>query len=438
MKLRRFRLKQMLTSFIVCCSALFCCQATLLAAQETTLIAQETRTVTQETIVSPSLNTLSGDSLYALLVAELAASRKQYDVALFSYYQQTHETRNPQIAARAVWFAQELNDTETALELSLLWAEYAPTDKDALTNACLALTRASRWDEAFEMSKRIKALDGESLFYVVAEHAATVSELQRQQILTGYRSLLEQHPTDEQLLVGTGLLLQQQGDAEDALHYAQQAVALHPSSSLAALLDAKLLIQLKRDPEALTNMNNFLTFFADATSLRIQYAQTLIDYDKALAQKQFMILAEQLPKNNGILLSLAKIAVERKDHKIALKTLNKLIDNDAHVPEAHYYLGRIAENQKNTSEAIFNYLQVEPGPYFLPATTRLLNTLIRRGDLVSAQQHMKRLRKRLPDQAEQFFLLHAQVLSERGYTTKAKELLDEATKASANKIDAGL
>jgi tetratricopeptide (TPR) repeat protein len=438
MKLFHFRITPLLTSLIVCCSALFCCQATLLAAQETIPDTQETMPVTQETIVSSSVNTLSSDSLYALLVAELAACRQQYDVALFSYYQQTHETRNPQIAARAVWFAQELNDTETALELSLLWAEYAPTDKDALTNACLALTRASRWDEAFDMSKQIKALDGDSLFYTIAEQASTVSEAQRQHLLQGYKRLLEQHPTDEQLLVGTGLLLQQQGDVEAALLFAQQAFALHPSSNSAALLEAKLLIQLKRNPEAFIKMGNFLTFFPDATQVRIQYAQTLVDDDKPLAQKQFMILAEQLPKNTEILLSLAKIAVERKDHKTALKALNKLIDNDAHLPEAHYYLGRIAENQKNTNEAIFNYLQVAPGPYLLPATTRLVNALIRRGDLISAQQHMNRLRARMPNLSQELFLLHAQALSEQGYPTKAKELLDEATRASAHKAAAGL
>jgi tetratricopeptide (TPR) repeat protein len=435
MKSHHFIHTRLLTLLIVCSNALFCAQVTPLAAQEALLS-------------SSHRHTFSKESLYTLLVAELAASRQQYDLALFSYYEQSLQTQDPQITARALWFAQELNDTETALELSLLWAEYAPTDKSALSNACLALTRASRWNDAFEMSKRIKALDGESLFYAIAEQAATVTELQRQHLLQGYKSLLDIHPQDEQLLVGVGLLLQQQvqlqGDAkpelEHALQFAEQALSLHPHSSTAALLKAKLLIQLKRDAEAIAEMGNFLTFFPDAAPLRIQYAQALMNEDKTLAQKQWMILAEQLPKNTDILLSLAKIAVERKDHKTALKALNKLIDYDSHRPEAHYYLGRMAENKKNTNEAIFNYLQVAPGPYFLPATTRLVNALIRRGDLMSAQQHLQRLRLRMPELSEAFLSLHIQALKEYGYPTKAKELLNETTKASPNpnKTDVGL
>jgi tetratricopeptide (TPR) repeat protein len=424
MKLRHFLLDKALNSLMIFTVALAGSQATTLVAQE-----NSTKAVIETATPLPKLprDSMPAESLFQLLVAELAASRQQYDVALFTYIQQTKLTRNPQVVARAIWFAQELDDQDTVLELSLIWAEYAPNDKEALNTACLALTRAGRWNEAFDISRRIKKLNGESLFYAIAEHAQTASDQQREHLLAGYAGLLQEHPGDEELLVGSGLLLLQQGKLDEALEYAQRALNFYPFSPPATLLETSLLLQLKRDSEAITKMGTYLTFYPDHIALRMQYANVLTQYDKPLAQKQFAILAEQSPKNEEVLLPLAKIAIQRKDYKTALKALNQLLDTETHLSEAHYYLGQLAESQANPTDAIFNYLQVEPGPFFQDATARLLETLIRRLDLVSARQHMNRLRARLPDQKEELFLAEAEALSAGGYLTKAKQLLSDAT-----------
>src|SRR5205085_2077743 len=68
----------------------------------------------------------SADTLYALLTAEIAGSRQQYDVALVQYAQQARITRDPQVAARATMIARYLGAAQTGLEMSLIWAEKAP------------------------------------------------------------------------------------------------------------------------------------------------------------------------------------------------------------------------------------------------------------------------------------------------------------------------
>lgn len=368
----------------------------------------------------------STDALYALLTAEIAGSRQQYDVALANYVQQARVTRDPQVAARATMIARYLGATQTGLEMSLLWAERAPKDKEALANASLALMQAGRLQEAFEQSKRLQALDGEPLFQNIAASADTLTKPQRERLLQSYKNLLPRYTRDEQLLVGIGLLLQQQGNFDEAMTYAGKALTTYPRSIPAAILEANLLHELKRDREAIAKMADLLTFYPDNISLRNQYAHILTRYDLTLAQQQFAIIAKQQPQNADAVLSLGIIAMERKDYKAANKAFEKLLDSETHTSTAHYYLGRLAESQENWQEAIFNYLQVERGNDFLSATISLLDTFIRQGDFISAQQHMTRVRTRFPDQSESLYLLHSQALIKHNHLAEGEKVLNES------------
>jgi tetratricopeptide (TPR) repeat protein len=368
----------------------------------------------------------SADTLYSLLAAEIAGSRQQYDLALTNYTQQAKSTRDPQVAARATMIARYLGATQTGLEMSLLWAERAPKDKEALANASLGLMQANRLQEAFEMSRRLYVAGGEPLFQNIAANAESLTKPARERLLQSFKNLLPRYNRDEQLLVGIGLLLQQQRNFDEAMTYTQKALTIYPRSIPAAILEANLLHELKRDREAIAKMAELLTFYPDNISLRNQYAHILTHYDLALAQQQFAIIAKQQPKNTDAILSLGIIAMERKDYKAANRAFEKLLNEEQHSSTAHYYLGRLAEAQQNWQEAIFNYLQVERGNDFLAATISLLDIFIKQGDFISAQQHMNRVRIRFPDQVESLYLLHSQALIKHNYLIEGEKVLNDA------------
>ncbi|RYY73994.1 MAG: tetratricopeptide repeat protein [Gammaproteobacteria bacterium] len=372
------------------------------------------------------------DTLYALLTAEIAGSRQQYDVALAQYSQQARITRDPQVAARATMIARYIGAAQTGLEMSLLWAEKAPKDKEALANASLALMQAGRLNEAFEMSRRLYLQGGEPLFQNIAASAQNLTKPQRERLLNNFKNLLPNYNHDEQVLVGIGLLLQQQNNFDEAMTFAEKALALYPRSIPAAILEANLLHELKRDREAIAKMADLLTFYPDNISLRNQYAHILTRYDLTLAQQQFAIIAKQQPKNADAILSLGIIAMERKDYRAANKAFERLLETETHTSTAHYYLGRLAEAQSNWQEAIYNYLQVERGNDFLSATISLLDIFIRQGDFISAQQHMNRVRTRFPDQSESLYLLHSQALIKHKYPAEGEKVLNEALSSLPN------
>lgn len=370
------------------------------------------------------------ETLYSLLTAEIAGSRQQFDIALSNYAQQARETRDPQVAERATMIARFLREDETAMESAMIWAEAAPESSEALANASMTLMQNGRYDEAFEMSKRLLNKGEETLFQNIAANATNLTDEERSALLQKYQDLLITHPQDEQLLVGVGILLQQQEKLEDSLAYAQAALKQNPRSIPASILEANLLHQLKRDEEAIAKMTALLEYYPDNIRLRLQYARILTHHDLALAQEQFAILVEQSPNDGDLLLSLGIIAMERKDTETAIKAFEKLLDQDQHLSTAHYYLGRLAEERKNSEAALIHYLQVEQGNDFLPATVNLLDIMIRNNDLLSATEHMKRVLKRFPDQADGLNLIHAQTLVKYDYLEAAEQVLNRAVKTN--------
>lgn len=365
------------------------------------------------------------ETLYSLLAAEIAGSRQQYDLALSNYIQQARETRDPQIAERATMIARYMGNNQAALETAQIWVTAAPHDKDALANMSMTQMQLGHLREAFEFSHRLQEEGGEPLFQNIAASAASLGDSDRANLLQDFVGQLQRRPEDEQLLVGTGILLQQQGKYNEAMNLTHKALKIHPRSIPAAILEANLLHQLKRDQEALAKMAGLLEFYPDNTSLRQQYARILTHHDMALAQEQFAILTRQLPGNGDMLLSLGIIALERKDTETARKTFEELLDRDLHVSTAHYYLGRMAEARSDFPEAIIHYLQVESGNDFLSATISLMDIFVRQEDFISARQHMNRLRLRFPDQSEALYVLHGQTLVKHNHLTEADSVLSE-------------
>lgn len=365
------------------------------------------------------------ETLYSLLTAEIAGSRAQYDLALSNYVQQARETRDPQIAERATMIARYLGNNPVAMEMAQIWVKAAPHSKDALANTSMAYLQAGQLREAFEFSRRLLDEGGEPLFQNIAANAASQDDIPRALLLNDFVTQLQSHPDDEQLMVGTGILLQQQGKYDEAMNLTHQALKVHPRSIPAAILEANLLHQLKRDQEAIAKMAALLEFYPENTSLRQQYARILTHHDMELAQEQFTILTKQLPGNGDMLLSLGIIALERKDTETAHKAFEELLDRDLHISTAHYYLGRMADARNDLPEAIIHYLQVENGNDFLSATISLIDIFVRQEDFLSAQQHMNRLRLRFPDQSEALYVLHGQTLVKHHYLLEADVVFSE-------------
>ncbi|MGD8175620.1 tetratricopeptide repeat protein [Marinimicrobium sp. ARAG 43.8] len=374
----------------------------------------------------PHTRSFTSDTLYALLAAEIAGSRQQFDIALSNYLQQAYETRDPQVAARATHIARFLSAESAMLDASLIWVEVAPDDSEAQLNAALALLKGGRLQEAFELSRKLQEKGEHTLFQNIAASAAEATDTQREQLLNGYLELLKTYPEHTELLVGTGLLLQQEEELEPALDYANLALKSNPDNEAAHILKATLLSQMDRGGDALRLLMEALEDDPQSLRLRLQYARLLTQHDISLAQEQFEVLVQQEPTDPDLQLSLGIVALENGDTDTAKESFETLLDVGEHTSPANFYLGQIAEHEDRLEEALLHYLQVEPGGDFLQATLNIQHILLENGELEAANDHLNRLRNRFPDRAADLYLLQARALLQHGYTDYAEQVLDSA------------
>jgi tetratricopeptide (TPR) repeat protein len=233
-------------------------------------------------------------------------------------------------------------------------------------------------------------------------------------LLNNLQQLREQYPADTQLMITVALLLEDMGETRAALKEVQQVFGYTPNQLQAIVLEVKLRQDLGESDDLYGRMQAILEQEPENSRLRMQYARLLTRNDLAEAQRQFEILLKQSPNNPDLLFSLALIHRENKELDQARVLLHRLLALRQRADEAHFYLGKTAEEQGQFEEALQQYMQVQPGRDFINATNRIAALLLASGHEEELGQYFDRLRQRLADSREQLFALEADNLNANG------------------------
>ncbi|SEQ94907.1 Uncharacterized conserved protein HemY, contains two TPR repeats [Azotobacter beijerinckii] len=363
----------------------------------------------------------SEETLYSLLVAELAGQRNRFDIALDNYAEQARVTRDPGVAERAFRIAEYLGADQAALESVLIWADNAPANLDAQRAAAIQLARSGRYDDSMRYMEKVLQAQGDTHFDFLALAAAESDPETRAGLLQSFDRLLAKSPENGQLLFGKALLLQQDNRPEEALKLLEK----HPASEqeiAPLLLRVRLLQSLERGDEALALLKKGMRQHPDDKRLRLTYARLLVEQERLDdAKDEFAALVEQFPEDDDLRLSMALVCLEAKAWDEAAVYLQELIERGSYVDAAHYQLGRVYEEREDPESALIEYGLVGPGNHYLPAQLRQTEILFEHGRIAEASTRLARSRDSQPDYALQLYLIEAEALTNR-------ERLDEAWK----------
>ncbi len=370
----------------------------------------------------------SEDSLYSLLVAELAGQRNRFDIALSNYVVQAQKTRDPGVSERAFRIAEYLGADQEALDTSLLWARSAPDNLDAQRAAAIQLARAGRYEESMVYMEKVLNGQGDTHFDFLALSAAETDPDTRAGLLQSFDHLLKKYPNNGQLLFGKALLLQQDGRPDEALTLLEDnSASRHEVAPL--LLRSRLLQSMKRSDEALPLLKAGIKEHPDDKRVRLAYARLLVEQNRLDdAKAEFAGLVQQFPDDDDLRFSLALVCLEAQAWDEARIYLEELVERDSHVDAAHFNLGRLAEEQKDTARALDEYAQVGPGNDFLPAQLRQTDVLLKAGRVDEAAQRLDKARSEQPDYAIQLYLIEAEALSNNDQQEKAWQAIQEGLK----------
>lgn len=376
-----------------------------------------------------------GDSLYQLLVAEIAGYRSRYDVALEKYLHAARETRDPGVAARATRLALYLKNDDIARQTLEIWTQADPDNIDAHRYAVDLLLREGDLTAAIEHMEAVKQLGGLARFEVFAYRAANLSEDERASLLEVVTEMVQRHPEDEQLKFALAILLEQSGRSEEALALAD-ALLLYSDEANLVVLKMSLLDKLERRDEALAYMREAVTRQPENRRLRLILGRMLFERNElTAAREEYLQALETAPNDGDVLFALALIALQQENDAEAKRYFERMVRWNRRAGEAHYYLGGIAERASDAATALKEYRQVGTGYEYLPAQARIAALLVDDGQLEEARAHLNRARTNHPEHHMQLVMIEAQLLSDRGLEQEVLAFLDEVLLADADSID---
>lgn len=170
------------------------CQTWSAKQQEAAPAAQDTPAAPAPKAAPQVYSSLSEDTVYSLLTAELAGQRNRFDIALDNYAVQAVKTQDPGVAERAFRIAEYLGADQVALQTALIWAKNDPTNLDAQRAAAIQLARGGRYDESMVYMEKVLQGQGDTHFDFLALSAADTDQNTRDGLLKSFERLLVKYP----------------------------------------------------------------------------------------------------------------------------------------------------------------------------------------------------------------------------------------------------
>ncbi|CBL45438.1 Conserved hypothetical protein [gamma proteobacterium HdN1] len=364
------------------------------------------------------------ETLFELLVAEFAGKRDRADLALSTYLQTAHRTRDPAVAERATSIARYLGADQQALDAALLWAKVDPNNPAAHEAAATLLIRFNRLDPAMD---HIDALLSRGIelnfdFLLNATRHADPQTLSR--VAGRLNELVSKYPENAQIWFTRGLIRHEQ-DNTQGLDDIDRALELEPTYVNAIIAKARLLEERGGTKAARKALAHAVKQQPDSKRLGLSYARLLLRQKRIDdAQKEFSRLVAQFPEDTDLALSLALVAWENDAEGVAETQLKKLVDTERS-NEAHTYLGRIAAAQHRNSEAVEQFSLVNEGPLFTAARMQMAALLASDKQVDEACQTLARARQRAPQDSLQLYMMESEILSAAGRKSDALNVLEQ-------------
>ena len=396
----------------------------------------------QPPAVAPSHSSFTTDSLYSLMLAELAAGRQQYDITLSNYIEEANNTGDLGVITRAARLSQYFRKYDQTLEMSKLWLEQKPNDIEA--NAIIASAYIEKREpiQALTYAEKILAIisstqspqtNGDidanksaAITETIANFSRSSGSLTKLTLIERYLDLIKRYPNYPAIKVGLSILYQSQPDTAAAYKVIEQALAQDSNYLPAIMQEIQLLQASKQNEKAIKKIKALLVDQPDNNRLRLLYARMLTQTDINAAYDEFSLLAEQSPQHLDIQFSKALISLELKKIDEAKLILENLLGKNYRDNTVNFYLGSIAELENNGKQALHYYFAVNSGEDYVPAHSRAARIMAKQGNINQAQAHFKQLREKSPDRRPELYAAEAEVLQQLEQTTLAISVLSQA------------
>ena len=383
----------------------------------------------------PEVMAFPEGTLLALLTAEVAGYRGDYQYALDQYLIEAEKTLDPGVAARVTRLAAYMKADDKLYQAASLWAQADPESLEAHQFLADQLVKRALYVDALETMQTIDRLGGEAQFDYFAYRVGRMTQEDRQALLLGLNDMLTVNPNEPQILFSKAALLEALGDGPAALETADTLLGLKPAELNFIILKANLLSDLNQKQAAQAFLSEQLAINPDQPRLRLLLARLLFEAQAfSDARVQYQILHEIRPEDGEILFALAMLSIEQADFAQARLRLGRLVRTDQRVNQAQYYLGLVAEKTGDVALALREFAKVDAGYEYLSAQGRIVELISVNRSLEDARSYLAKKKLAHNGLRSQFDLIEGQLLSRVDAEDALFEHLDEAIEAQAGDI----
>ena len=377
---------------------------------------------------------MTGELLYYLLSAEIAGQRGRLDVAVPFYLKAAQLSRDPDVVERATRIAVYSRDEKSALTAAQMWVELQPENLEAHQVTAALLMREGKVNEALPHLERVLSADQQNNHNSYMLITSLLSkEKDKQAALGAMEQLVAKRRQDPEALYAYAYLAMLVGSLDKASTAANEAIALVPDWSEAHILRANILIRQGQNEQVLSLIQEAVESYPDDVAVRLFYARRLVDerrYEQA--REQFSTLLDYQPDAPEALyaLGLLNLQIQRKGD--AQRNFERLIELGQRVDESYYYLGQVAEMEKDTAAAMRYYTEVRKGSNYIDAQISIAAILAEQGDIDAARARIQNISAPTLDVELRLFLAEGEILRNANQLEEAYEVYSLALQQMQN------
>lgn len=375
------------------------------------------------------------EAMYQVLAGEFSGRNGDFKAAAEYYASASTLVNDVEVAEHAAKVALYAKDYEAAELAIARWTLLAPDSADAAELSALVALNKGDVNKAFNMlTTVIDSKPAEEAYQIVEKVIYNGKEVASQLSLARMIRLqyIDSIPA-QRIYARLALRNTQFGEALTA---SNTALSLDPNDPRSRRLHNQILLASGQSGQALSGMREMVAQAPDDQDLRIEYARMLVQAKEyALALDEYNRVLSAQPNNVDVLYTTAILDYELGNEARAAEHFQKLRNTDSHGNEAHYYLGRLNEEQPET--AIPYFASVNGGEYYLESQVRVADLLVRQGKRDEAREHLTRIRNSQDNDAlkVRLYMAETRLLREQERYDEALVTFTEALGRYPNNID---
>ncbi len=309
--------------------------------------------------VQPTMTTANAEFVYKYLLGEIAGQRGDLPLASQLFLDLAKKTRDPRLAERAAKVAAYARHQQLALDAAILWAELDPASLEAQQASSQMLISTGNIQSALPHIKNLLAKEDMRATTFLYLNDLLGTQADKKETLAIVKDLAAPYPKSAEAhfaIARAAWLAEEMDVANTEIALASK---LRPDWEVAAQMQGQLLS--KDSPEkAVAFYKNFLNKQPAANNVRMDFAKLLVSLKRyPEAKPEFIKLTEIDQDNADTNAVVGLLSLESNEFELAEKYLQQALDNGFKDPEQIYiYLGLTAERSQNNTKALEWYYQV--------------------------------------------------------------------------------